>query len=134
MLYQMLSGRYYLDFDLRGTPRAQAHNVGLAREALPEPIPEVPSEVNAVLLRVLAKDPEDRYPDVATFRQRLVQAMFAHLSPERGLGLVSPFQKDRAQRPSQREAELWPRWVWGVLLAMNLAVMATVALLLFKFT
>jgi serine/threonine-protein kinase len=133
MLYQMLSGRFYLDFDLRGTPRAQAHNVGLAREVEPEPIPGVPSEVNAVVLRALAKRPGDRYPDVETFRQRLVQAMFAHLSPEPGLGLASWVPQDGVDRPLLREAEQWPGWVWGVLLAMNLAVMATVALLLFKF-
>lgn len=132
MVYQMLAGRLYLDFDQQGTPSAQAHNVELVHRRAPTPIPNVPPEVNAVILRALAKSPQDRYPDVVAFRQRLVQALFAHLSPERGFSLVAPFQTDRARLPSQGEATGWPDWVWGALLALNLAVMAISAWLLFK--
>lgn len=128
--YQMLAGSPYLDFDLSRTPAAQADNVNRVRGQMPRPIPAVPREVNAVVLRALAKAPEDRYPDVLSFRRSLVQAMSAHLPSDMGLGLMAPFAP-RQEAPAVRlDAIDWPAWVWAVLFAMNAVLMLAMALLL----
>jgi serine/threonine-protein kinase len=146
LLYQMLAGRFYLDFDLRSTPSAQADNIRRVRNETPEPIPGVPSAISDVVLRALAKDPDDRHPDVATFRRELVEAALAHIPSEQGIELLIPWMAPLGA-PSRGLAETrasssggswigerrdWPLWVWGVLLAVNLVVMLVIALLLFR--
>ena len=131
ILYQMLAGRHYLDFALEDSPGVQADNIHLIRHEEPEPISSVPQEVNEVILRTLAKSPEDRCPSVAIFRQKLIQALFSHLSPEKGLSLVTPrrpFDDDSTARSDVAE---WPGWLWGGLLAINVAAMIVLGVLLF---
>jgi serine/threonine protein kinase len=130
MFYEMLAGRHYLEFDLTGTPVAQADNVNRVRDQLPEPIPGVPSEINAIILRALAKRPDDRYPDVISFRRELIQAMFPYLPTAQGIQLVSPFRSHRESLSVTPDAGNWPRWVLGVLFGMNLALMIIFALLM----
>jgi serine/threonine protein kinase len=130
LLYLMLAGRHYLDFDLRNTPGAQADNVNRVRHRVPVPIPDVPAEVNQVLLRALAKQPDARYPDVDSFRQDLVQAVLAYLSPESKMHLVLSSRSDNPGTLLRVRIDEWPRWIWIALLAINLATMLLVALLL----
>jgi serine/threonine-protein kinase len=65
MLYRMLTGQPYLDFDQRETPGAQADNVYRIRTEVPEPlgalIPHLPAWLDEVVLKALVKEPEGRY-------------------------------------------------------------------------
>jgi serine/threonine protein kinase len=130
LLYQLLAGRHYLDFDLRPTASAQIHNVNLVRTQMPEPIANVPPEVNQVLMRALVKDPYKRYPNVATFRSALVHAVLPYVSPRDGIALASPFGVEGEEGIRRREGGDLPRWVWGTLVVMNVLVMLVVAVLL----
>ena len=132
IVYQMLAGRYYLDFNLENTQGAYADNIGLVRSATPKSLPDVPPEVEQVIMRALAKDPDERYPDVATLSYRLKQALFPHLPPEQGIRLVVPFQRTAERGARQPEGGEWPSWLWKLLLAVNVAVMVAVALLLIQ--
>jgi serine/threonine protein kinase len=131
IFYQLLAGRHYLDFDLRHTPSAQAENIRRVQNERPQPIPDVPSEVMRVILRGLAKDPDRRYPDVATFRRELLQALIAYLPTRKGLQLLAPFGAEGEQAEALESVE-WPPWIWGALLAVNVAIMLLVGLLLLR--
>ncbi|MBN1140055.1 MAG: serine/threonine protein kinase, partial [Anaerolineae bacterium] len=64
LLYEMLAGRRYLEFDTRNTPSAQAKNIDAIKTQMPQPLTGVPDELNTVVMRALAKDPLARYTDV----------------------------------------------------------------------
>jgi serine/threonine protein kinase len=130
MLYEMMSGRPYLDFDLASTPSVQAENIRRVHQEAPAPIPEVPPKVSEVILHALEKHPDDRYPDVATLRQQLIRALHPHLPPDKGMSLVAPFRSATESRPGALDNADWPRWIWVALLAMNLIVMIAFAALL----
>jgi serine/threonine protein kinase len=129
LLYHLLAGRPYVDFDLRNTPGAQAENVHRVRGDMPREIPGVPPEVNAVIVRALAKNPDDRYPDVNAMRQEWVRAVFPHLPPDLGIRLLAPFGVGGANGVAPAVLD-GGRWVFWVLLAANVTVMLIVALLL----
>ena len=131
MFYQMVSGHHALNFDLSHTPIAQADNINRVKNDMPEPIPNLPHEVNQVILRALAKDPVDRYPDVASFRQAFTQALISHIPSEQGIRLVMPFQSHSENSAVATENGDWPRWVWAMLCAINVTVMLLTAWLLF---
>lgn len=130
MFYQMVSGQHYVHFDVGNSPVAQAENIRRAKEDLPDPIPELGPEPNQVILRALAKDPQDRYPDVDGLRQALIQALIPHLPSEHGIRLVAPFQSTDGNDHLIADSGEWPQWVWGALLAINVGVMLLVAGLL----
>ena len=135
LLYQMLTGHHYLDFDLRNTPGARADNVTLVRDSVPSPIPDMPDKINQVLMKALAKQPGDRYPGVNAFCQELVQAALPRLSPANGAYVVSSFGADNQTRLVQRaKTEEWPRWVWMTLAFANIGMMLLIAFLLFTMT
>jgi serine/threonine-protein kinase len=131
MFYQMVSGKHYADFDMTSTPGAQADNINRVRNEMPSPISTLSDEVNEVVLRALAKAPGDRHPDVATFRQALTKSLIPSLPSEQGIQLVAPFRPIGTQTALSAEADEWPRWVWGMLCAVNLGVMLLFAWLLF---
>jgi serine/threonine-protein kinase len=135
LFYQMLAGQPYLDFEMRQTPSAQADNIYRVQTEAPQPIPGVPGAVMDVLFTALAKDPEDRYQDVATLRRALVHALVAHVPSRKGVQFLTPTHASQVGlAASAHKAKLatpeWPGWVWGVLVAANLAVMVLVGLLL----
>lgn len=135
LLYQMLAGRPYLEFETRHTPSAQADNIYRVQNEAPQPIPGVPPAVMNVVFTALAKDPDDRYPDVATFRRALVQALIAHVPSRKGVQFLTPTHSSQVglatDRPAPAPAPVeWPAWIWGVLLAANVAVMLLVGYLL----
>jgi len=95
----------------------------------------VPSAVMDVLFAALAKDPDDRYPDVAAFRRALVQALVAHVPSRKGVQFLTPSQTSQvglATHASTTDPTTfeWPAWIWGVLLAANVAVILLVGFLL----
>ena len=69
VLYRMLTGRTYLDFDERETPGAQADNVLRIRNAEPDPPSahnrRIPAWLDKVVLKALSKLPEERYGSAA---------------------------------------------------------------------
>jgi len=68
VLYRMLTGRTYLDFDQRDTPRASADNVYRIRvEQPPAPSdgdPRVPRWLDGIVLKALEKQPQERFASV----------------------------------------------------------------------
>jgi serine/threonine-protein kinase len=135
MFYQLLAGRPYLDFEMRHSPGAQANNIYRVQNEAPQPIPGIPHAVMQVLFTALAKDPDDRYPDVAAFRRALVQALVAHVPSRSGVQFLTPTRSDQVGlatgQPTTAPAMFeWPVWIWGVLLAANVAVMLLVGFLL----
>jgi eukaryotic-like serine/threonine-protein kinase len=77
VLYRMLTGRPYLDFDTRETPGAQAENVLRIRGKAPVPPGAynrgVPGWLDAVVLKGLAKRPEGRHDSAAELRKALLR-------------------------------------------------------------
>ena len=130
MIYRMLSGRDYLPFDRSGTPLAQAENIARIQRASPAPIPGMGRAINEVLLRALSKDPADRYASAASFCQALTRAAIPHLPADDAIRLLTPLRATVEAQPTAHRAEDWPAWVWGVLLVVNVAIMAAVAMLL----
>jgi serine/threonine-protein kinase len=131
IFYQLLAGRHYLDFNLRHTPGAQAENIRRVQNERPRAIPDVPPEVMKVIRRALHKDVKRRYPDVATFRHELVQALIAYLPARKAMRLLAPFGEDGEQTTMPETIE-WPSWIWGALFAVNVGVMLLVGLLLIR--
>ena len=72
LAYLLLSGRPAFRF----TSLQQA-----AAPAPPEPLPGHPEAVDAVLRRALARDPDDRWPDVTTFVEAVGSAVEQSLGP-----------------------------------------------------
>jgi serine/threonine protein kinase len=132
MFYQMVSGHHYLSFDMTGVPIAQADNINRVKSDAPNPCPDLPQGANQVVLRALAKDPSDRYPSVAAFRQALTQALISFLPSEQGIRLVAPFQPIEESSAVVTENGDWPRWVWPMLCAINATIMLLTAWLLFS--
>jgi serine/threonine protein kinase len=131
IFYQLLAGRHYLDFNLKHTPGAQAENIRRVQNERPRPIPNVPQEIMNVIRRALHKDANRRYPDVSTFRRELIQALVAYLPAQKAMRLLAPFGSDGEQTTLPENVE-WPSWIWGALLAVNVAVMLLVGLLLVR--
>ncbi|MFC2023670.1 protein kinase [Chloroflexota bacterium] len=90
VLYRMLTGRPYLDFDQRETPVAQADNVNRIRHEEPAPPsaqdPRIPQWLDGVVLRALAKRPEERFRTAAEMRAALSEPLMRLV----GAGDVQP--------------------------------------------
>jgi len=130
LLYEMLAGRHYLNFDLRNTPAARADNINKVLTDLPMPIKGVPDEVNRVILRALSKLPPDRHPNVRTFAHELTQVSLPYLSPADAIYLASLGAEPRAQVIFKPQGDELPRWAWIALALANAGIMTTVAVLL----
>ncbi len=129
LLYQMLAGQPYLDFDLRNTPGARADNVNRVRQQMPADIPDIPPALNRVILTALAKQPNDRYPDVITWAQELTHVAMPFSSADAD-GESIWVAHDEIRLRSRPPAPDWPSWIWPTLLVANLGVMLLAALLL----
>lgn len=128
LLYQMLSGRPYLQFDQRDTPGAQAGNVGFVYHRRPQPLDALPPEVNVVLMKALAKRPAQRYESVAALRSALVQASLPYLTSVRAVMSLSPLDSARS-RPPGLLAHRVPRsdWVWVAAAATGASLLLLLA-------
>jgi serine/threonine-protein kinase len=85
VLYRMLTGRPYLDFDQRDTPGAQAENVLRIRSQAPLPPSvhnrRVPAWLDAIVLKALAKRPADRYANAGELLATLARQGVAPAPP-----------------------------------------------------
>ncbi len=116
VLYELVVGRVPFSGD---TPYAIVHDHIFSVLPLPSSInPEIPPQVEAVLLKALAKNPPDRYASatemIDAFRQAVVDTGLTALSPERGTApqpnavavntprQTPPKRKDRGVRVERR--------------------------------
>jgi uncharacterized protein (TIGR03067 family) len=92
-LYHLLAGRPPVP------PGSAAEKIAAQRERAPDPIPELPPELAAVLERMLAKRPEDRYQTAGE-----VLAALDPFSPEAASGMGRAASK--ARTPPRRRVAL----------------------------
>ena len=100
VLYEMLTGRTPFDADSEYELMDR-----IVREEPPVPsrvIEEIPSGLDAVVRRAMAKRPEDRYPDCDAFRRDLQQAIDGAVASPRP---VAPVQHRQATPP--RTSATW---------------------------
>lgn len=131
VLYRMLTGKTYLDFDQRETPDAQADNVYRIRNQEPHlpsaHSPHVPAWLDGVVLRALAKQPEERYASAEAMREALLQQQPApapvvtlsatRVIPDRRPGVsASPAAVSRSVQTPKRKTSL-PVWFWPAAVA-----------------
>jgi serine/threonine protein kinase len=124
LLYQMLSGQPYLEFNQRNTPGAQADNVRLIRHQCPEPLPDLPDEVNQVLMRALAKQPAQRYASAMDLRSALMQACLPYLTSVRAVMALSPLSSTNSRPVSMKGYPVSPPdWMWVAAAAMGASLL-----------
>ncbi|MDD3825840.1 MAG: serine/threonine-protein kinase [Anaerolineae bacterium] len=140
VLYRMLTGRSYLDFDQRTTPAAQVENVmRIRRDQAPPPSTynrAIPRWLDAVVLKALAKDPAERYATAGDLRRALLRQEPAAAEPARRVATPVPAAAAaRAPRTSSAPAARrpLPRSVWllaggGVVVCLVLAIVAALLL------
>jgi serine/threonine-protein kinase len=127
VLYRMLTGRTYLEFDPREIPGAQAENVLRIRSQAPLPPSvhnrRVPPWLDGVVLKALAKRPADRYANAGELRSALWRREAA----------IPPPSADEAVVPPARP-QPFPRWLWPaiggaavLLLVVIVALAASIA-------
>ncbi len=95
MLFQLLSGR--LPFTGRTDYEVMTAHLRLQPPSIREFNPEVPVDLERVVLRALAKDPEERFATAAEFREAIDSAFEKWKSPSGGKEkkLLRPFVPDR---------------------------------------
>ncbi len=117
MLYEMLAGRPYLDFETETTPAAQVRNIQRIQSESPRPLravnPATPAWLAETVARALRKRPEDRFATAEKLREAL-QSRYPEPKLERSLPLK------RATDSHKRQT--WPEfscWQWGVLCVLG---------------
>jgi len=113
VLYRMLTGRPYLDFDQAVTPAAVADSINAIRQRDPSP-PRTYSAgiapwLDSLVLRLLAKRPEDR-PSTAS--DVLSQLELPQAPPTTPARQTWPPVSPTADRPSARPARRLRGWAW----------------------
>jgi formylglycine-generating enzyme required for sulfatase activity len=120
VLYRMLTGQTYLDFDPRETPLSQAVNVQRILDEQPSPpsahTQGIPAWLDAVVLQALAKRPGARYADAET--------MGAALRQERPA--APPVRSGKKRAPVRRW--FWPVVGAGAVLTVVLVIVIVVLL------
>jgi serine/threonine protein kinase len=122
ILYEMLAGQPYLDFETETTPAAQMRNMQRIQREPPRPLrvvnSSVPEWLAQVVDRALRKAPEERFPTVISLQQALEPAPRLYVPPA-----------EPRQRPQPRPAG----WKWGLLagvVALIILIVVSLALLL----
>ncbi|HEX3526841.1 MAG TPA: protein kinase [Thermoanaerobaculia bacterium] len=86
MLYEMIAGRHPFAGALSGAPDDEAELVAaiLASEPAPLPVPRggLPRGLERIVLKTLARRPEDRYPDARPLEIALLRAFAAGATPD----------------------------------------------------
>jgi hypothetical protein len=124
LLYEMLAGQPYLNFEAETTPAAQMRNMQRIQHEPPRPLrlanPEVPAWLAQVVERALRKEPAERYADAG--------ALAAALARRREV--AAPAAPHRALAAPRRSL---PAWFWpavgGAVALLLIVVAGTVVLL-----
>ncbi len=146
VLYRMLTGRTYLEFDEQDSPGAQARNVGRIQRELPVPPSNhnrrVPPWLDAVTLKALAKRSAERYATAEQFRSALLRRAALNPSSIGQAEAEKALQTSRSQPgaatpdlPRRMSSDVRdgharpPRWIWlgAALFAPGLVVAVWVA-------
>lgn len=122
VLYRMLTGRMYLDFDPRETPLAQARNAQRILTEAPAPPSvnnrAVPAWLDRVVLRALAKKADQRWPTAGAMREALGRQTPAAAAAQPG---------GKAQQQNAK-----PMWLWasaaGIAVLLLVLVVAAVVI------
>ena len=121
VLYRMLTGSTYLDFDQRDTPGAQADNVYRIRRQQPTPPSarnrRVPAWLDDVVLKALAKGSQDRYASTDQLRAALLsggRADVAHPPPVLPRTARPQPPPRRLARQRQVRKQALPGWFWAL--------------------
>ncbi|MGA2819699.1 MAG: serine/threonine-protein kinase [Anaerolineales bacterium] len=123
VLYEVTVGRVPFNAD---TPFSIIHDHIFTPLPMPRLVnPKVPEGVERVLLKALAKERADRYPDVQSLVDAFVAAVEnaaapASAGPQAAIARSSP-------KPSSRRPPPW--WVWVIVAAGVCACLATLAVL-----
>ena len=132
VLYRMLTGRTYLDFDQRETPGAQADNVLRIRNAKPDPPSahnrRIPAWLDGVVLKALSKRPEERYGSAAEMQTTLQMQDAAPPAPSapsqaKASAPGAPARPRRADRPARFWAAVGAAGVLVIAIAVALAML-----------
>jgi eukaryotic-like serine/threonine-protein kinase len=138
VLYRMLTGRPYLDFDTRETPAAQARNVRRIQTEAPVPPStynrRVPGWLDAAVLKALAKRPDERYSGAAPLGEALLLREAPQVAgtpaglPAAETVLISKRPTSAPPASSVRRGGL-PAWFWpgmgGAVVLLVLVVVVT---------
>ncbi|HFD38846.1 MAG TPA: DUF4101 domain-containing protein [Anaerolineae bacterium] len=119
VLYEMLAGRPYLDFEDETTPAALIRNMRRIQQESPRPLrslnPAVPPWLAGVVDRALSKDPDQRFPSARAMRHALKKRK------------TTP--KSKKQEKGKDDGRL-TRWQWAVLIGTAVMVVTVFAILL----
>ncbi|MGQ9599033.1 MAG: protein kinase domain-containing protein [Anaerolineae bacterium] len=143
ILYEMLAGRPYLDFETETTPAAQMRNIQRIQQQPPRPLrtvnPAVPEWLALVVDRALRKAPAGRFPTATALRQALQSAEVPKVQPVLAPGpsaqvMIPPPPPRRVSpslQPRERKQDMG-RWgvIGGLALLLVLLVVGLLALLL----
>jgi serine/threonine protein kinase len=127
ILYTVLTGRTPFEGD-----SPQAIILSLLNSEPPRPrslVPTIPPHVELVIERAMAKNPADRFPDMAAFEQALDGLAAAKAAPEslQPTALAVPAERQRTQYGSASDADVHaarPRLLLSLLAAVMLLVCA----------
>ncbi len=124
VLYRMLTGQTYLDFDPRETPRSQSENVQRIFHEEPQApsthIPRVPARLDGLVLKTLAKDPEDRYATASELEAALAGSEAESSAPV--AALPDPLSPPTQSPQPGFLARYWPVLVGAVALVVAIAI------------
>ena len=121
VLYEMLAGKPYLDFETESTPAAQMRNMQRIAHEAPRPLPSrVPSWLGAVVAKALRKRPDSRHADAGELGTALqpVGALTIRAEPPAGPAETTtrraPSPKPAGPRPvpPRRKVKGIPVWFW----------------------
>jgi serine/threonine protein kinase len=141
LLYEMLAGQPYLDFETENTPGAQARNITRIQSDRPRPLrsirPRLPEWLIKVVDQALHKAPGGRFASVRELRQALLNE--GKLAPREYTPAMRAPISPPPSRPSQERylcggpaASLRevPTWVWAVGGLALLALLVSGAMLI----
>ncbi|NEG55844.1 serine/threonine-protein kinase [Bifidobacterium platyrrhinorum] len=134
-LYATLTGRSPFEYGYRPRTPAQLRELILTKPLPAINRPDVPADVEKVLRRAMAKEPDDRYYSALQFAremQRVQQEHFGHMTPVIAEG-QPPYPAQRAVPTPARPGDRATNRAWVRPVAIAAGVVAAVAALALAF-
>ena len=119
--YEMLSGR--LPFSAEDTVSLVLARLKEAPVPITNVIPALPSQLNAVFQRALARNPQDRYPTASAFAAALAEVLLPDRQATQIITVIDPIQA--AQLRIARQTVLG--FMWGVVLVIFVVILFATA-------